>query len=289
MKNSIYIYLFFFLISSCSHKIQLLKDIELNEKSKLYFYNIPSTDRKDIQYKNDFKSKHKNFFIDDLATLNQIKKEWILEKSDERIPMETFYRISLLEGNKILWGGVLHLEGNEIITTTYPLKFDISMLEKYSDKFNQLKTFSVKCDNIINARLLFEELNKRKVFVGIFENEEKKNPLYSYDGVTSLLLPRDENTGDFKEVEKNVRDDFKKIGDIKVARFSASIHKDSIEIDLYSKTNISNVIPEKYTIIRDYTILTDIEFSIFGIGLKDLKQIITNLKLENSIYIDEIY
>jgi len=275
-----------FYIISCNHKIQPLKDIDINGKSKLYFYNIPPAKNQEKQYQNEFKQKHKNFFIDNQSVLNQIKDEWKLEKSKNHVPLKSYYRINLLEGNKILWGAILNLNGNEMFTSTYSLEFEIEKIEKYSNSFKYLETYTVKCNNIINARLLYKELNNNEYFVGIFENENKENPLYLYDGSTSLLLSYEKGV-DFKAIEKLVQKDFKKIDNTKIARFYASIKKDSIEIDVYSKKDISNLIPEKYTIIKDFTILKNINFSVFGIERKELEEIITNLKLDNKITIEK--
>lgn len=273
-----------FYIISCKYKIQPLKDIDINRKSKLYFYNIPPTKNQEKQYKNEFKQKHKNFFIDDQSVLNQIKDEWKLVKSKNHIPLKSFYRVNLLEGNKILWGAIINLNGNEIFTSTYHLKFEIETLEKYSDSFKHLEAYTVICNNILNARLLYEELNNKGYFVGIYINEDEKNPLYLYDGSTSLMLSYKKSVH-FKELEKQIKKDFEKIENTKISRFQASTEKDSVEIELYSKTDISNLIPEKYTIVKNFTLLKDLNFSVFGISVKELEQIITKLNLKNNITI----
>lgn len=276
------------ILIGCNFEIQPLKKFNLNGKSKLYFYNIPSADSREKQFTNDFKLKHKNFYIDDLDVLNQIKEEWVLEKSTDKTPMKSFYRISLLDGNKIIWGGVLDLEGNEIITHPYPLKFDIELIEKYSKNFKRLDGFNINCDNISNARLLFEELINKECFVGIFDNENGKNPLYIYDGTMLLLLPKNKSESDFKKIEESVRKDFKKIQNTEIARFSASFEKDSIEIEVYSKKSISESIPDKYTIVKNFEELKNIEIPVFGITKNYLEKIITKLGLEQNVQTEEI-
>ena len=269
--------------ASCNKKIQLFKDIKISRNSKLYFYNVPEDNSKK---ENQFKQKYKNFYIDNRVVLKQIKNEWVLKKAKNYAQLNSFYRISWLEENKILGGGLLVLNGNEIFTASYPLEFEIEMLEKYSYSFKHLEAYKLKCNNIINARLLYEALNNKSYFTSIFLNDNNKNPLYLYDGFTALLLPYKKGSG-IKKTEKLVRNDFKKIGNTKIIRFHASLKKDSVEIDVYSKTDISTLIPKKYTIAKNFTILKDINFSVFGINKKELDEIITNLKLVNKIKIEK--
>jgi len=278
---------------SCNNKHQLLKNIEINENSVLYFYYLPDDNANSDFTFDSLKSKYGTFYIDDKNVLSQIKNEWVFEKSKRKLPLYSYYRINLMEKNRILWGCLFDTKNNSLITLEGTMNFDINLIEKHTKHFKKLDGFILKCERITMARTLYETLFENEIFVAAFNNKKGENPLFLFDGKTILSLKKQYfaqyiNNFDFKVIEKDVKDDIEKIPDAKVNHMSGSLKNKLVLIEVYSKKDISQYIQDKYEVVSCFEELKGVEMPIFGITRESLERIIYSLDMQDHIEVIEL-
>jgi hypothetical protein len=290
MRKKNYLLLFFLVyIVGCSSKQQLLEGVELNENSILYFYNLPDDSANSELATDSLRSKHGNFYINDKRVLSQIKNEWVFEKSKKKLPLRSFYRVNLMEKNRIIWGCLLDTKNNALITQKGTLDFDIDLIEKHAMHFKKLDGFIVKCEKITMARTLYESLIENEVFVPVFVNKKGENPLYLYDGNTKITLKAQYISNfDFNVIEKEVIGDIEKIPDARVNHISGSSENKLVLIEVYSKKDILQYLQDKYEVVNSFEELKDIEMPIFGVTRESLERIIYSLDIQDHIEVIEL-
>ena len=245
--NRIIIICISILLLGCNPGINPLKNINFENGTRLVFYNLPE-DIYDTDSVSDFHEKYGDFYINDLDILDKIKHEWALEIVKDTLPISSFYRVNLLNGQKSSWEAIYNIGGSQLLTENQILGFDQKLIEKYSSSFRELESYVVICKNISDARLLDNELKKHDAFIG---TNFEENPLYLYNGITTLSLPLNRDESDFRKIETSIENDLSKIDGIMISEFSASVDNDSIKVKVLSKDDISSNIQSNYKIIEN--------------------------------------
>ena len=99
------------LIISCNNRP--MNEVNFDSPGfKMYFMNYEKfSDKTEIC---DFQLRYKNFYIDDLDLLNQIKNEIILNETNKNISTNCFYIVQLVNNGEIEFGCALDIENNII-------------------------------------------------------------------------------------------------------------------------------------------------------------------------------
>ncbi len=252
-------------VYSCNSRPFDKTDFTENE-IKLYCYSIPHDTL--FHEPNQFRERFPNFYIDDEITLRLIKEEVIKEKSNKQQHASNFIIFRLEDEKEIVDGGILDIDNGEYLYHNGKYNFDLEKFKSFQNKFKKLDAYEINCKTISNTKKLLDFVDKNDGF-NYNNTKKEKHPILYFNGKVELLSDKSsldlENTNGWKDIEKHIIDDFRKLGKIKIKHYSA-LSPDSIFITILVQQDISNSLPVGYKLFKNYTDTTDVPVRVYDIS-----------------------
>jgi len=271
MNRLLLIALLFSTLISCDSS-SLFEEVEFNDGDKLVFkyinedFIVPGADP-------EFHKKNGHFYISDVNALNSLKG-LIKAKTSRPSKNSGFaYMITLVSKNENSFLGMYDLK-NEILFSNSYYKLRIEDIEKFSNKFIQIKKYKIQFKTIPSLKNGIELLIQNNFEV---EHYQKiiESGIAEFNGMTAIKITRETfpNIENFKSIEKKIKTDLNSIDfEYKLTGFSAD--RDSVEIRIVSNHDLANILPVNYIIFKPYNETVELSpieaFNIENIELKDL-------------------
>ena len=271
MNRLLLIALLFSTLISCDSS-SLFEEVEFNDGDKLVFkyinedFIVPGADP-------EFHKKNGHFYISDVNALNSLK-ELVKVKTSRPSKNSGFaYMITLVSKKENSFLGMYDLK-NEILFSNSYYKLRIEDIEKFSNKFIQIKKYKIQFKTIPSLKNGIELLIQNNFEV---EHYQKiiESGIAEFNGMTAIKITRETftNIENFKSIEKKIKTDLNSI-DFEYKLTGFSVDRDSVEIQIASNYDLANILPVNYIIFKPYNETVELfpieAFNIENIELKDL-------------------
>jgi len=271
----------------CKTNENIFSKVDFNSNGyKLYFINSVNLAEQHFN-ECDYQNTHSIFYIDDNFFLKKLQQEYISETENDIFPNQTrcFYVLQLVKNKKLVWGGFVDWNNRILKSSKDRYQINIEKLTNDSLKFKKASCFKIKIQELSNARKFYTLLIENGAFIYGLQFL-KENPLFIYNG--EILLKTDTTKLSMKrkgsEIEKDILNDFKGLGKIRVTNIHSEISDVDIKITIQSEQNIDNLIPSRYIITKTYKPIEDIDLIAIDIDEQKINQIIEINKLNGITY-----
>jgi len=267
---------------SCANKPLSKIDFSKGDYKLFFFYQpIDSALTSPTKKIHEFQKNYGNFYITDKNALEIIKVKVIQDKALENKPSNSFYMLRLVCNGKVVDGGILDLENNEIINSDGKYKFDFNELEKLHNSFNKLNSFEVNCPTISNTNKLIQLVENKNGFI-YFGTQDGENPIKGFLGKIDLItdVKQSDFSSDFEKTKKEFEADFKEIGKVK---FFDGLYEggDSMKISMLWEKDFTSKLPRKYRVLKAYSDSINFPINIYDIEKRELIEFFDNEKLRD--------
>ena len=132
--NNVIFLLLLFINAGCDSGVNLFDNKLISDNAKIYFYYNSEDFLVELDT-TSLLSKEGCFYIENEIVINEIVNNWRFKRNSRRKSLRTFYKISLVSGNEILWDGILNIEEMQLILHNDYFDFEIDSLLKYRPYF----------------------------------------------------------------------------------------------------------------------------------------------------------
>ena len=281
MKKNIYNLVFLLLLFvnfGCDSRVKSFSNTQISDATKIYFYYNSEDFLAELD-STSLLSKEGFFYIEDELVINEIVHNWRFKRNSKRKLLRTFYKISLTSGNEIIWDGILNIDERQLILHNGDFEFEVDSLMKYRPYFLKTEGNLVICKNIKECRVIYHELLKHNVFIPI-QKMNGINPLFVFNGKMILQYKPLTKNESLPEVRIKI------INELEVDNLASVISIDYKKEGLYlieiaCREDITNTISSSYEVIESFSDLLEINLPVYGLQLKDIERIISELEITN--------
>lgn len=200
------IFLFLLLGPSVFGQVQVLKEYDFNEGGYYLLGQFSESDR------NTLRDSLGEFYTDDIALLNQFKKDWIFSQPGKRYACGYHYRIYICKGGQALESFGINLNCKEIVGEKGYYYFNPDLLRKYYGKLKKPYSQNSTFQTLQEARAYWQKIKKDTRLI-IMSPEPKWT---RYEGSFRFTYKSKEHTKDcldnpdqiFKSVESEIKREY---------------------------------------------------------------------------------
>lgn len=105
------------------------------------------------------------FYTDDVATLNALKKAWVFKRPQNQHACGYHYNVLILRNGEEINGVAINLKCHELATSDGSFYFDFDQLKAFSSRFKPLYPKHSEFKSVIGAREYWRDIHTDKNFV----------------------------------------------------------------------------------------------------------------------------
>lgn len=274
-------------IWSCTNKVELLDQLNPENNVKLYFISSEHMGPNTGKELPEFQKKQASFYIDDIVTIKQLKKNWRFPVTKDFDEFSADYVLTYTE-NGVFRGKIsLDLAKNLAISGYGPSQFDQNSLSILKGKMKNLSPKFFEFHDLNEARCFYKAI-KDKQWLLPSPNDKEYYQWMDFDGesivqVNNKKFARDKDINKAFEAYMPLRfpDD---VFYYNIFRFTP----ENSTIRICSNVDLSDRFPEEFHIRIPWKIYPSIVLPLLNYNQTELQAIITKNHLQHYTIIDKI-
>ncbi len=267
--------------SSCQRKP--MNDIDFETKNhKLYFLSV-NEDPNRLE-RNVFLRQHRNFYIDDVKTLNKIKNNSIKEETERTINFQSDYELCLIgDNNKQVFDGKIDLINGLLYSSGKYYNFNSEFTVFPKVFFKPVEKSKIEINSFIKGRKLIKLITDNNGLI-------KFHPIHNfidspYNAMTIIRAKKDYlgASGINQKVIEKVKNDLKGLGEVKI-EVSFCNTRDYCTFHVCSEKLNADAIPSEYDIIKPLSdSIVNMPIIVYNISINKIKMIMRENNIEMKI------